>query len=95
MAYLFYVDDGLIASNCPDWIQWAVDVLLGTFKWLGLWENYVNTVGLVFKICHIFVSNSDTAYGRWMTGGGGGSRTTSDNISSACMERRTWHKGCW
>ena len=68
IASFFYMDCGLITSTCPYWIQWAVDVLTEIFEWVGMWENYGNTVGLVFQICHIFVRNSDTAYGQWMTG---------------------------
>ena len=71
MASLLYLDDGLITSKCPYWIQWAVDVLTGIFEWVGLWENYGKIVGLVFQICHIFVRNSNTAYGRWVAGEGG------------------------
>ena len=68
MASFFYVDDGLIASTFPDWIQWAIEVLMVLFKLVGLWENYGKTVRLIFQIYHIFVRNSDTAYGQWMTG---------------------------
>ena len=71
MKSFFYVDDGIIASKCTDWIQWAVDVLTGIFEWVGPWENYGNIVWLVFLLCHIFVGNSDTAYGQCMIVGGG------------------------
>ena len=64
MVSFFYVNDALVTSTCPDWIQWYVDILTGIFEWAGLWENYGKTVGLVFQVCYIFVRNSDTAYGR-------------------------------
>ena len=36
MASFLYLDDVIIASKFPDWIQWAVDILTGIFEWLGL-----------------------------------------------------------
>ena len=70
MASLFYVDDVLITPKCLYRIQWDADALTGIFEWVGLWENYGKIVGLVFQICHIFVSNYDTEYGLWMMGEG-------------------------
>ena len=32
MASLLFLDNGLIAPKCLDWIQWAVDVLTDIFE---------------------------------------------------------------
>ena len=35
----FYVDDGLIASRDPVWLQESLDVLIGLFERIGLFTN--------------------------------------------------------
>ena len=70
MASFFYLDYSLITSTFIYLIQWDVDVLTEIFEWVGLWENDGKTVVFVFQICHIFVKNSNTLDGRWMTGEG-------------------------
>jgi hypothetical protein len=39
----FYVDDGLIASRDPDWMQESFDVLIGLYERIGLFTNATKT----------------------------------------------------
>ena len=38
-AALFYVDDGMIASSDPRWLQWAFTVLVSLFDRVGMKTN--------------------------------------------------------
>ena len=38
-AAFFYMDDGLIVSKEPVWLQGAFDTLAGLFARLGFWKN--------------------------------------------------------
>jgi len=44
----FYVDDGLIASRDPAWLQESLDVLIGLFERIGLFTNAAKTKVMVF-----------------------------------------------
>ena len=46
-ASFFYVDNGLIASTRPEWLQGAFDTLTGLFDQVGLQTNIVKTVGML------------------------------------------------
>jgi hypothetical protein len=39
----FYVNDGLIASRDPVWLQESFDILIGLFDWIGLFTNASKT----------------------------------------------------
>ena len=39
----FYVNDGLIASRDPVWLQELFDILIGLFEWIGLFTNASKT----------------------------------------------------
>ncbi len=43
----FYVDDGLIASHDPVWLQESFDVLIGLFEQIGLFMNAPKTKAMV------------------------------------------------
>jgi hypothetical protein len=43
----FYVDDGLIASRDPVWLQESFDILVGLFEWIGLFTNAAKTKVMV------------------------------------------------
>jgi hypothetical protein len=47
MLVAFYLDDGLIASRDPVWLQELFDILIGLFKWIGLFTNASNTKVMV------------------------------------------------
>jgi hypothetical protein len=44
---VFYVDDGLIASHDPVWLQESFDVLIGLFERIGLFTNVAKTKAMV------------------------------------------------
>ena len=46
---LFYVDDGMVASTDPGWLQSAFDTLTGIFDRVGLRANVHKTVGMVCR----------------------------------------------
>jgi hypothetical protein len=39
----FYVDDGLVASRNPVWLQDSFDILIRLFEWIGLFTNAAKT----------------------------------------------------
>ena len=45
----FYVENVLVSSNNPVWLQWSFDVMIGIFKRVGLW---INVVKKVVMVCH-------------------------------------------
>ena len=64
----FYVDDGLVASTDPEWLQGVFDTLTRLFDRVVLWNNVCKTVGVV---CHPFqaeITQSELVYKWWMTG---------------------------
>ena len=45
--YLFYANDGMVASLGPQWIQGAFITLVGLFNRMGLRTNSGKIVGIV------------------------------------------------
>ena len=50
-AALLYVDDGMVASSDPRWLQWAFNALVGLFERVGLRNNVGKTVSMVCRPC--------------------------------------------
>ena len=50
-AALFYVEDGMVASSDPVWMQGAFKVLVGLFDRVVLQTNTGKTVGMVYHPC--------------------------------------------
>ena len=48
-AAFFNVDNGLVASANPGWLQYAFNTLSGILDQVGLRTNIRNTVGMVCK----------------------------------------------
>ena len=67
----FYVDDALVASTNPVWLQQAFGILIGLFEWLGLRTNVAKTVGIVCRPGTIYGIKSASAYGGRMNSKGG------------------------
>ena len=59
---LFYVDNGMVASSDPCWLQGAFNTLV------GLRNNAGKTVGMVCRPCQAVGNLSEVAYGRRITG---------------------------
>ena len=45
-AALFYMDDGMVVSSDPRWLQWAFNTLVGLFDHVGLHTNVGKTVSM-------------------------------------------------
>ena len=45
-ASLFYVDNNMVASSNPRWIQWAFNALVGLFQRVGLRTNVGKTASM-------------------------------------------------
>ncbi len=43
----FYVNNGLLASQDPVWLQELFDILIGLFEWIGLFTNAAKTKVMV------------------------------------------------
>ena len=47
---IFYVDDGMVASSDPRWLQGDFSTLFGMFDRVGLRTNVEKTVGMVCRL---------------------------------------------
>ena len=64
----FYLDDGMVMSLDPRWLQGAFSTLLGLFDRVGLKKNSRKTFGMVFHPCQAAGMQSEAAYRLWMMG---------------------------
>ena len=69
-AALFYVDDGMLASSGPQWLQWAFTQLVGVFDRVGLNTNSGKSLSMTCRPCSTMGDRSEEAYGRLITGEG-------------------------
>ena len=68
---LLYVDDGMVASSDPAWLQGAFNALVGLFDRVGLRKNVGKTVSMVCHPCQATAGNTtQVAYGRRLMGEG-------------------------
>ena len=66
--FLFYADDGMVVLSDLQWLKGAFSTLLGLFDRAGMRTNVGNTFGMVYHLCQAAVTQSEVAYGQWMTG---------------------------
>ena len=59
-AAFFYVDDGLVTSTDPVWMQGLFNTLTGLFDIVGLWTNIWKTVGMIYCPLREAGTQSDT-----------------------------------
>ena len=62
------MDDGLVASTNPGWMQYVFDTLIGIFDRVGLWTNIRKEVGMLCKPYWAYMVHSDEAYTRKIMG---------------------------
>ena len=62
-ASLFYVDNGMVASSDPRWLQGAFSTLVGLLDKVGLRTNAGKTVGMVCCLCQAVGTQLEVAYG--------------------------------
>ena len=67
---LFYVDDGMVASSDPRWLQGAFSTFVVLFDRVGLRTNVRNTVGMFCRSFHTAGTQLEVEYGRRMAGEG-------------------------
>ena len=63
----FYVDDGMVASLDPRWLQGDFITLVGLFNRVGLKTNIGKTVEMVCHLCQAAVTQLAAEYRRRMT----------------------------
>ena len=59
----FYVDNSVVSSTKPVWLQWDLDVLIGIFERFRLWTNGVETVLMMCQHGSIAGRQSIATYG--------------------------------
>jgi len=67
---LFYADDGLLSSTDHQWLQQALDVLIGLFRRMGLQTNAAKTKTMTTFPHYVTTRMTDRAYNRRMTNAG-------------------------
>ena len=68
LAAYFYANNVLVASNQPERLQKAFDILTSLFDHVSLCTNMAKTVGVVCQPCHAPGRMSEEAYNRRTTG---------------------------
>ena len=71
---LFYADDGLLSSIHPEWLQRALDLLVGLFRRIGLETNVGKTATMTCYPGRVPNEWSHHAYKRRLTGDGDSSK---------------------
>ena len=46
MVTFFYIYYGMLASNQLEWLQWALDFMMGIFECVGFSNNVKKIVGM-------------------------------------------------
>ncbi len=65
MLVAFYVDNGLIASRDPVWLQELFDILIGLFEWIGLFTNASKTKVMVCTPGRIREAYTEEQYAKY------------------------------
>jgi hypothetical protein len=64
----FFVDNGLVAARCPEWLQSSFDILINLFEWIGLWTNAKKTKVMTCLPGKIRVAQMEEEYASQQTG---------------------------
>ncbi len=64
----FFVDNGLVATRCPEWLQSSFDILITLFKRVGLWMNAKKTKVMTCLPGKIQVAQMEEEYASQQTG---------------------------
>jgi hypothetical protein len=65
MLVVFYVNDGLIASRDPVWLQELFDILIGLFERIGLFTNASKTKVMVCTLGQIREAYTEEQYAKY------------------------------
>ena len=61
---MLYVDDGLVGLRDPEWLQGALNMLIGIFRWYGLVANVVKYKAMTCQTGEILSGMSEDAVNR-------------------------------
>jgi len=64
----FFVDDGLVAARCPEWLQSSFDILINLFERIGLRTNAEKTKVMTCLPGKIRVAQTEEEYASQQTG---------------------------
>jgi hypothetical protein len=64
----FFVDDGLVAARCPEWLQSSFDILINLFEWIGFRTNAKKTKVMTCLPGKIRVAKTEEEYASHQTG---------------------------
>ncbi len=64
----FFVDDGLVAARCPEWLQPSLNTLVCLFERIGLRTNAEKTKVMTCLPGKIQVANTEEEYVSQQTG---------------------------
>ncbi len=64
----FFVDDGLVAVRCPEWLQTSFNILITLFERIGLWMNAEKTKVMTCLPGKIQVAQTEEEYASQQTG---------------------------
>jgi hypothetical protein len=84
---IFYVDDGYIASRDAEFLQEALDILVETFKRVGLATNTKKTQAMVCTLGKIRVQLPTDSYRRLREGVAAGEEATREVMCHVCEKR--------
>ena len=84
---IFYVDDGYIASRDAEFLQEALDILVETFKRVGLATNTKKTQAMVCTLGKIRVQLPTDSYRRLREGVAAGEEATREVVCHVCEKR--------
>ena len=68
---VFYVNDSMIRSRDPEWLQGDTNVLIGLFIRFGLMANVANSNTMTCQLGCIFAGMKEEAFSPRIKGGGG------------------------
>ena len=58
----FFVDDGMVAVRCPEWLQSSFNTLITLFEWIGLRTNTEKTKVMTCLLGKIRVAKTEEEY---------------------------------
>jgi hypothetical protein len=58
----FFVDDGLVATRCPEWLQSGFNIPINLFEWIGLRTNADKTKAVTCLPGEIGVARTEAEY---------------------------------
>ncbi len=61
----FYVEDGLVASQDPVWLQESFDILIGLFEQIGLFTNANKTKTMVCILGRVREGKTEKEYAKY------------------------------